>query len=187
MCLHFHLRPKALTISIVLACCTIPPTAKGLSKSLPRLLKPGGTIAIWLYSGYNKWYRCSDVYRQVTHRLPSRVLLNLCRVAAPLYYVHRGLLRLPLVGRPVSGALRYLLPMSLHANSEEIRVSIHSIGTRRNTNRSTHMNRSFVGSKAAGWNRCGFLSRPYRFAVAGRREKTRLPCLSKPPSFHVRN
>lgn len=94
------------------------PDCERAFKVLPRLLKPGGTIAIWLYSGYNKWYRCSDVYRKVTHRLPSRVLLDLCRVAAPLYYVHRGLLRLPLVGRPVSGALRYLLPMSLHANSQ---------------------------------------------------------------------
>jgi SAM-dependent methyltransferase len=94
------------------------PDCERAFKVLPRLLKPGGTIAIWLYSGYNKWYRCSDVYRKVTHRLPSRVLLDLCRVAASLYYLHRGLLRVPLVGRILSGTLSYLLPVSLHANSQ---------------------------------------------------------------------
>jgi SAM-dependent methyltransferase len=94
------------------------PDCERAFKSLPRLLKPGGTIAIWLYSGYNKWYRCSDFYRKATPRFPQRFLLNLCRVAVPLYYVHKGLKHIPLVGRIASGALGYLLPVSLHANPE---------------------------------------------------------------------
>ena len=94
------------------------PDCERAFKSLPRLLKPGGTIAIWLYSGYNKWYRCSDFYRKATHRFPQRFLLNLCRVAVPLYHVHKALRHIPLVGRIASGTLGYLLPVSLHPNPE---------------------------------------------------------------------
>lgn len=82
-------------------------------KALPALLKPGGSIAIWLYSGYNKWYRFSDLYRKVTHRLPVRSLHALCYAAVPLYYVHRCLNFIPVIGRPMSGLLRLLLPVSL--------------------------------------------------------------------------
>lgn len=94
------------------------PDCEQAFKSLLPLLKPGGTIAIWVYSAYNRWYRLSDLYRKVTHRLPPRVLLNLCRVAGPLYYVHQGLRRVPLFGRTASGALRFLLPTTLHPNSD---------------------------------------------------------------------
>lgn len=90
------------------------PNCEQAFKALPPLLKPGGSIAIWLYSGYNKGYRFSDLYRKLTHRLPARGLHALCHVAVPLYYVHRGLRSIPLVGRPASGLLAYLLPTSLH-------------------------------------------------------------------------
>lgn len=90
------------------------PDCKRAFKALPRLLKPGGTIAIWLYSGYNKWYRFSDLYRHLTHRLRPEVLHALCYVAVPLHYVHRGLRAVPLIGRPVSGLLHLLLPVSQH-------------------------------------------------------------------------
>lgn len=90
------------------------PNCEEAFKSLPRLLKPEGTIAIWLYSAYNKWYRMSDIYRRVTTKLPHRVLHGLCRVAGPLYYVHVGLRRVPYVGRPLSGALNYVFPIPLY-------------------------------------------------------------------------
>ena len=92
------------------------PSCEQAFKALPALLKPGGSIAIWLYSGYNKWYRFSDLYRSATRRLPARWLHALCHVAIPLYYVHRGLRRAPLVGRPASSLLAHALPMSLHPN-----------------------------------------------------------------------
>ena len=82
-------------------------------KALPPLLKAGGSIAIWLYSGYNNWYRFSDIYRKVTHRLPVQILHALCYATVPLYYVHRGLNFVPFIGRPISGVLRHLLPISL--------------------------------------------------------------------------
>lgn len=97
------------------------PDCEKAFKVLPHLLKPGGTIAIWLYSGYNNWYRFSDIYRQFTRRLPVRWLHALCYIAVPLYHVHQGLRRLPLVGRPTSGLLHHALPVSMHPD-REIRI-----------------------------------------------------------------
>lgn len=94
------------------------PDCERAFKMLPPLLKPGGTIAIWLYSSYNNWYRFSDLYRKVTYRLSPETLLKLCRIAGPLYHVHQALRRVPLVGRLVSGALRYVLPTTLHPRPE---------------------------------------------------------------------
>jgi SAM-dependent methyltransferase len=93
------------------------PNCEQAFKRLPRLLKPGGTIILWVYSGYNRWYRMSDLYRRVTRRLPSRGLHALCHVAVPLYYVHKGLRGLPGVGRPLSNLLHLALPVSLHPNA----------------------------------------------------------------------
>lgn len=90
------------------------PDCERAFKALPRLLKPGGRIAIWLYSGYNKWYRMSDVYRKVTRRLPPRLLHKLCYGVVPLYGVHQVLRRIPLVGRPASSALALAVPMAFH-------------------------------------------------------------------------
>ncbi|HEX8817043.1 MAG TPA: class I SAM-dependent methyltransferase [Terriglobales bacterium] len=94
------------------------PNCERAFKVLPKLLKPGGSIAIWLYSGYNKWYRFSDLYRRVTHRIPRKSLRTLCHVAVPLYYVHSALRRVPVAGRPASALLYQLLPVSLHPNAE---------------------------------------------------------------------
>jgi 2-polyprenyl-3-methyl-5-hydroxy-6-metoxy-1,4-benzoquinol methylase len=87
-------------------------------KCLPRLLKPGGTVAIWLYSGYNRWYRMSDIYRVFTAKLSPGALHALCVAVDPLYYVHRGLLRIPGVGRSLSGILKYLVPVNLYPSRE---------------------------------------------------------------------
>jgi len=90
------------------------PDCKAAFQALPRLLKPGGRIAIWLYSRYNNWYKMSDVYRKVTRRMSPKVLHKLCYGVIPLYGVHRALKKIPLVGRPASGALAYLIPMAHH-------------------------------------------------------------------------
>jgi len=93
------------------------PNCEQAFKRLPRLLKPGGSIILWVYSGYNRWYRMSDLYRRVTHRLPSRGLHALCHVAVPLYYVHKALRRLPGMGRSLSNLLHVALPISMHPNA----------------------------------------------------------------------
>jgi len=94
------------------------PDCEQAFKVLPQLLKPGGRIAIWLYSRYNRWYRMSDVYRKLTRRMPPRLLHTLCYGVVPLYGVHRVLRAIPVVGRPASGALAYLLPMAFHPDRE---------------------------------------------------------------------
>lgn len=67
-----------------------PDTHESFS-GLLRLLKPGGTIAIWLYEKA-RWRKpwlppaqaFSDLYRVVTPRLPPRMLLSLCKARAHL-------------------------------------------------------------------------------------------------------
>jgi len=95
------------------------PNCENAFKSLPPFLKPGGSIAVWLYSAYNKWYRLSDIYRKVTHRLSPRVLHALAYIAVPLYYVHQALCVIPIVGRPTSRIIRYILPTNQHPNADQ--------------------------------------------------------------------
>lgn len=94
------------------------PDCEQAVKRLPILLKPNGGMAIWLYSAYNPWYRCSDIYRRVTRRLPPRLLHSLCYGVLPLYWVHKGLRKIPLFGRTVSAVLRYVIPMSFNQDSQ---------------------------------------------------------------------
>ena len=88
------------------------PDCQQAFKVLPALLKPGGSIAIWLYSGYNPWYRMSDIYRRVTRRMPPRLLHKICYGVIPLYGLHKVLRKTPVVGRPVSKVLAFLVPMA---------------------------------------------------------------------------
>jgi ubiquinone/menaquinone biosynthesis C-methylase UbiE len=87
-------------------------------KSLPQYLKPGGTIAVWLYSGYNKWYRFSDFYRKLTRRMSPRFLHSVLRVAVPLFYwLDRGLRSIPLIGRRVAGLVHHVFPVNLNPDA----------------------------------------------------------------------
>jgi SAM-dependent methyltransferase len=81
-------------------------------KCLPKLLKPGGSVAIWLYSAYVRWYRMSDVYRRFTTKLSPKSLHALCVATDPLYYMHRGLRFIPGIGSFLSGMLAYAVPMN---------------------------------------------------------------------------
>ncbi len=90
------------------------PNCEQAFKALPRLLKPGGRIAIWLYSKYHNWYKMSDMYRKVTRRMSPRLLHKLCYGVVPLYGVHQVLRKIPLLGRPASGLLAYAIPFAFH-------------------------------------------------------------------------
>ena len=95
------------------------PDCEKAFKNLPKYLKPGGTIAVWLYSGYNKWYRFSDLYRKFTHRVSPKTLNRFFRVAVPFfYYLDRGLRGVPLVGRPVAGLVHHVFPVNLRPEPE---------------------------------------------------------------------
>jgi len=78
--------------------------------SLIRLLKPGGRIAIWVYSTKLRLMFGGELLRTFTPRLPKPLLLNACRVAVPLYHVHR----IPLLGIVTTA----LLPTSLNPDPE---------------------------------------------------------------------
>ncbi len=72
------------------------PDAARAFAQLPRLLKPGGALSLFVYSAYNKAIVYSSAcWRALTTRLPRRLLYVLCFVAVPLYYLYR----LPVLGR----------------------------------------------------------------------------------------
>lgn len=94
------------------------PNCEQAVKVLPRLLKPGGRLAVWLYSSYNPWYRMSDIYRKVTRRMQPETLYKICRIAKPLYSTHQVLRKIPLFGKPASKVIAWLIPMSFDKNSQ---------------------------------------------------------------------
>jgi len=85
------------------------PNTKKAFMQLPRFVKPGGKLAIFVYA---KWFekgswasrakdRLSDSYRKISSRLPLSVLHMLSYVAIPLY----ELKRLPKLGKLVDIAI----------------------------------------------------------------------------------
>ena len=95
------------------------PDCERAFKSLPKYLKPGGTIAVWLYSGYNNWYRFSDQYRKITHRVPVQKLHSFLSVAVPcLYSLDRALRFVPWVGPPLAGLVNHVIPINRSPNPE---------------------------------------------------------------------
>ena len=111
---HLPFAPESFDFIYSIGVLHHTPDCERAFKMLPGLLKPGGRIAIWLYSGYNNWYKMSDVYRKVTRRMSPRLLHKLCYGVVPLYGIHQVLRKIPLVGRPASGALAYAIPMAFH-------------------------------------------------------------------------
>jgi len=65
------------------------PDTKAAFLTLPPLLKPRGAIAIWVYSTELRKLVGGELLRKVTSRLPKRWLLQFCRMAVSLYYLHR--------------------------------------------------------------------------------------------------
>lgn len=82
-------------------------------RELPGYLKPGGSIAIWVYSNHNRWYRLSDPYRKISHRLHPEALHRVVRSAVPtLHSVKETLRAVPWVGPRLAGAVQYVFPIS---------------------------------------------------------------------------
>ena len=65
------------------------PDCEAAVKTLDKYLKPGGILAVWLYSGYNKWYRFSDFWRRYTHKMKPETLHGILKVAVPVLYITR--------------------------------------------------------------------------------------------------
>jgi SAM-dependent methyltransferase len=90
------------------------PNTKQSFVALHRLLKIGGTMVIWVYSDESvkdkAFNRVTAIHRLYTTRMNYNALYTLCKLAIPLYYLHRI---------PV---LRYLtmalFPCSIHPKPE---------------------------------------------------------------------
>lgn len=86
------------------------PNTKAAFLRLPPLLKPGGAIAIWVYSKTLRSLWGSEILRKLTPSLSKSWLLQASRIAIPLYHIHR----VPLVGTVTS----HVLPTSMHPEPE---------------------------------------------------------------------
>jgi SAM-dependent methyltransferase len=107
--LNLPLKPGTFDLIFSIGVIMTTADARRTFLRLAPLLKPGGTIAIWVYDGYDKIRGASnDFYRRFTTRLPHRLVYALSHIAVPLYYLYR----IPGFG---SIALK-LLPISRHAN-----------------------------------------------------------------------
>ena len=115
---HLPFAPESFDYIYSIGVLHHTPDCEKAFRSLPSLLKPGGRIAVWLYSSYNPWYKFSDLYRHVTRRMPPQLLHKLCYGVVPLYGLHQVLRRIPLAGRPASSLLAHLIPMSFNKDRE---------------------------------------------------------------------
>jgi SAM-dependent methyltransferase len=95
------------------------PDCEAAVKALGKYLKPGGVLAVWLYSGYNKWYRFSDFWRRFTHKMKPETLHGVLKVAVPsFYHLGRTIRKVPLVGPPVAGVIHHVFPVNRHPDRE---------------------------------------------------------------------
>jgi len=103
---HLPFPPETFDIVYSIGVLHHTPDCEKAFRQLPKFLKPGGKIAVWVYGPMESWERFASVYRRFTVKMPPRLLHALCYVAIPWYYV----CRLPLVG----SRLHTLFPVSSH-------------------------------------------------------------------------
>jgi 2-polyprenyl-3-methyl-5-hydroxy-6-metoxy-1,4-benzoquinol methylase len=95
------------------------PDCEAAVKSLVKYLKPGGILAVWLYSGYNKWYRFSDFWRRYTTRMKPETLHGILKVLVPAFHnTEKALQKVPLVGGPAAGLMHLVFPVRRHKDPE---------------------------------------------------------------------
>jgi SAM-dependent methyltransferase len=106
------LRPESFDLIYSIGVLHHTPDTRAAFEQLPRLLRPGGEIAIWVYSreGRLRWhFWLSTQYRRFTHRMSHERLLRWCRRLEPLGRLYRTRY----------GKYAYpLLPVSTHPKKE---------------------------------------------------------------------
>ncbi len=105
-CFALPFAPETFDVIYSIGVLHHTPDCGAAFRTLVPLLKPGGTIAIWVYATMGRWAVVANAYRRLTTRTPHRLLHALCYVAVPLYYLHR----LPLLG----AVTQMLFPTSMH-------------------------------------------------------------------------
>lgn len=76
------------------------PDTKNAFSNLPRLLKKGGKLSIWVYPEYNIVHNYKiRVWRRIFHTLPHSVFFNVCKILAtsPISFLYRKLKILHLI------------------------------------------------------------------------------------------
>jgi len=89
------------------------PHPRGAFLQLPRILKTGGRIAIWVYDRRTTRFVVSSVLRLITTRLPRPLLLRLCEIARPW-----GAFLLKVRPRWLRHLLQLVETVSLHPDPE---------------------------------------------------------------------
>jgi SAM-dependent methyltransferase len=85
------LKPESFDLIYSLGVLHHTPDTRAAFCELPRLLRPGGKLAIWVYTDeLTPRYLVADLLRRITSRMPPRRLLSLCRIAIPLGRVYRN-------------------------------------------------------------------------------------------------
>lgn len=86
-------QPRSFDVVFSIGVIHHTPNARQAFRNLAGLVKPGGILAVWVYSNeglFQKVYNAvSGGLRLVSTRLPSGVLYRLCYASIPLYYIHR--------------------------------------------------------------------------------------------------
>jgi 2-polyprenyl-3-methyl-5-hydroxy-6-metoxy-1,4-benzoquinol methylase len=79
--------------------------------ALPRFVKRGGDVSIWVYHrGLRRYLATSRLYRLVTTRLAKGLLLRLCRIAVPLGAIERR-------GK-IGAAIHWFFPVSTNPDPD---------------------------------------------------------------------
>jgi 2-polyprenyl-3-methyl-5-hydroxy-6-metoxy-1,4-benzoquinol methylase len=95
------------------------PDCEAAVKTLDKYLKPGGLLVVWLYSGYNNWYRFSDFWRRYTHKMKPETLHRILKVAVPFFYnLQQGLKHVPLLGHRAANFVYHLVPVNRQKDPE---------------------------------------------------------------------
>jgi SAM-dependent methyltransferase len=96
-------RPESFDLIFSLGALDHTPDCEKAFKALPRLLRPEGQIAIWVYSAHTYPRdgvdeRRDRLYRRYTTRMSPRALHRLCRVLCSVRMKHRGFWHMALPG-----------------------------------------------------------------------------------------
>jgi SAM-dependent methyltransferase len=96
-------RPETFDVIFSLGVLHHTPNCERAFRGLPSLLKPGGQVAIWIYSVHR--YRSEGIqekrdqlYRRLASQISPRTLHRLCRALCRVRIKHRGLWHMALPG-----------------------------------------------------------------------------------------
>ncbi|MEZ0230861.1 MAG: methyltransferase domain-containing protein [Planctomycetota bacterium] len=84
-------------------------------KSIARYVKPGGTLAIWVYEK-DIWTYYADIYRRWTPDMPQSLLHFLSNLAIPYYHFLEVVRLIPWIGERARERLLWYLFMPMHAD-----------------------------------------------------------------------